>query len=199
MKSLKRKLNTKTRRNNKRIKPKSNKNKSRKMKNKIKGGYEPETNNKNTENTENIKNTEKNEKNENTESTSIYTGIRNQLSGFIEDPRFLEYLKINNIFDKFSKIETPKKKVKIVFYASQGKKNSPKKYPNFKVFIDNGNSIYSSISQVDNMLGSMVDPNIMKRSDLFKRSIDIDIEDLSKIVDLQKANEKKQNNERQRK
>lgn len=114
-------------------------------------------------------------------------GMTSQLNGLMANSGFLQYLKTNNIFDKFAMAENPKKKVKIVFYASKGKKNGSRKYPNFKVFIENPNSLSDTINQVDDMMSFMVDPALKKRSDLYKRTIDIDIEDFAKAVEIQET------------
>lgn len=118
------------------------------------------------------------------------SGMSSQLSNLINNPEFIDYLKMNNILNKYELNQNPKKNIKIVFYSSKSKKNSVRKYPYFKVFIEDGNTMVDNINQVDDMLAYIVDPNIKQRSDMFKRTIDIDIKDLSKMVEKQLAEEK---------
>jgi hypothetical protein len=120
-------------------------------------------------------------------------GIMSKLSAYVNNPEFMNYLTLNNVFDKFESFESPKKNVKIVFYPSKNKKNSLRKYPYFKVLIEDGNTIYDNIDQVDTMMAYIIDPSIINRDSMFKRSIDINIEDLSKIVEQQIVEANKKN------
>jgi hypothetical protein len=120
-------------------------------------------------------------------------GIMSKLSAYANNSEFVKYLELYNIFDKFKTFENPKKNVKIVFYPSKNKKNSLRKYPYFKVLIEDGNTIYDNIDQVDTMMAYIIDPSIINRDSMFKRSIDINIEDLSKIVEQQIVEANKKN------
>ena len=120
----------------------------------------------------------------------VFSGINSNLASLIKNPKFLDYLKEYNIFDKFKSIENPKKNVKIVFYSSKGRPNSLRKYPYFRVFIEDGNTINDMMDQVDTSLSNIMDSGIKKRKELYTRSVNIEIEDLSKMLEQKMAKEK---------
>jgi hypothetical protein len=111
----------------------------------------------------------------------------------IENSEFMKYLK-TKILETFkpnenTEIEKPEKKVQIVFYSSKGKKNSVRKYPYFKVFIQDGNTMQDNMDQVDTFLTNIEDPNI-SREGMFTRTINIDINDLLKKAESEKNTKK---------
>jgi cytochrome c553 len=127
------------------------------------------------------------------------TNMSSNLSSLVQNSEFVKYLTDNDIYEKFKATENPKKNVKIVFYSSSnGKKNNVRKYPYFKVFIEDGNTINDNIDQVDTMLAYIIDPKIKKRSDVYKRTINIDIKDLLQQVELEEEAPKnnKENNKK---
>jgi hypothetical protein len=130
--------------------------------------------------------------NEEYKKDGLFSGINSNLASFINNPKFLDYLKEYNIFDKFESIENPKKNVKIVFYSSKGKKNSVRKYPYFKVFIQDGNTMNDIIDQVDTSLANIMSMSskMTKHKDVYTRTININIEDLLKMAQPENTKEK---------
>lgn len=121
------------------------------------------------------------------------TNMSSQLASLAQNSQFIDFLKINNIFEKFKAIENPKKNVKIVFYSSKGRPNSLRKYPYFRVFIEDGNTINDMMDQVDTSLSNIMDSGIQKRNQMYTRSVNIEIEDLSKMLEQKMAKEKDKN------
>jgi hypothetical protein len=129
-------------------------------------------------------------KNEDYKKNGIMDGMNSQVASLFKNSQFIQYLTANNIFDKYKLVENPKKNVKIVFYSSKGRPNSLRKYPYFRVFIEDGNTLNDMMDQVDTSLSNIMDSGIKKRNELYTRSVNIEIEDLSKMLEKKMAKKK---------